>query len=51
MSSNPMALRSGRKLSAIRLSGRYDDGEMDALGMADDEAAVKLAHPVTNAGL
>jgi hypothetical protein len=46
-----MALRSGRKLSVIRRSGRYDDGEMDASGMPDDEAAVKLAHPGTNAGL
>jgi hypothetical protein len=35
MSSDPMALRSGRKLSVIRLSGRYDDGEMNALGMAE----------------
>jgi hypothetical protein len=50
MSSGPMALRSGRKLSVVRLPGRYGHGEVDTLGMDYDEAAVKLAHSVVESG-
>ena len=50
MSSDAITLRGGRELSVIRRSGRYGDSEVDALGMADDEPAVKLAHAVVEAG-
>jgi hypothetical protein len=45
-----MALRSRRELPAIRLSSRDGDGEVNALGAADDKPAVELADPVVEAG-